>query len=111
MLELFIASDSSNSRGAKMEALTEILAAMAALVTGKGTQLTSQQIFPNTTYPGAVDPITENGAQFLQTSDPYYPSPWMTPGTMDWADAYVKAKDFVSQLTLMEKVNLTTGVG
>jgi beta-glucosidase len=94
-----------------MQFFTEILTAMAALITGQGSQLTSEQIFPNATYPGAVDPYTENGAQFLQKSDPYYPSPWMTPGTIDWADAYVKAKDFVSQLTLMEKVNLTTGVG
>jgi hypothetical protein len=94
-----------------MQALTDILTAMAALITAQGSQLTSQQIFPNSTYPGAVDPITENGAQYLQTSDPYYPSPWMTPGTLDWEDAYDKAKDFVSQLTLLEKVNLTTGVG
>lgn len=35
----------------------------------------------------------------------------MTPGVVGWEDAYIKAKDFVSQLTLMEKVNLTTGVG
>jgi beta-glucosidase len=35
----------------------------------------------------------------------------MNPGVLDWEDAYAKAKDFVSQLTLMEKVNLTTGTG
>ncbi|KAH7360605.1 putative beta-glucosidase A [Rhexocercosporidium sp. MPI-PUGE-AT-0058] len=35
----------------------------------------------------------------------------MTPGQGDWTDAYDKARDFVSQLTLLEKVNLTTGVG
>jgi beta-glucosidase len=34
----------------------------------------------------------------------------MTPDS-DWAEAYRKAADFVSQLTLLEKVNLTTGVG
>jgi beta-glucosidase len=28
-----------------------------------------------------------------------------------WADAYEKAQTFVKQLTLLEKVNLTTGVG
>ncbi|TVY83615.1 Beta-glucosidase A, partial [Lachnellula suecica] len=44
------------------------------------------------------------------TSDPFYPSPWMN-GQGDWADAYAKAKAFVGQLTLLEKVNLTTGVG
>ncbi|EKD20195.1 uncharacterized protein L3040_007192 [Drepanopeziza brunnea f. sp. 'multigermtubi'] len=43
-------------------------------------------------------------------SEPFYPSPWMN-GQGEWADAYAKAKDFVSQLTLLEKVNLTTGVG
>ncbi|APA08328.1 hypothetical protein SS1G_13255 [Sclerotinia sclerotiorum 1980 UF-70] len=41
---------------------------------------------------------------------PSYPSPWMN-GNGDWAEAYAKAKRFVSQLTLLEKVNLTTGVG
>jgi len=43
-------------------------------------------------------------------SPPSYPSPWMRGGN-GWQDAYAKAKDFVSQLTLLEKVNLTTGVG
>ena len=94
-----------------MQAFTEILAAMAALVTGNRVQFTAAQISPNSTYPGAVDPMTENGAQSFQTSSPFYPTPWMTPGTLDWEDAYEKAKDFVSQLTLLEKVNLTTGVG
>jgi beta-glucosidase len=32
-------------------------------------------------------------------------------GGNEWADAYEKAQQFVSQLTLLEKVNLTTGVG
>ena len=45
-----------------------------------------------------------------QTSPPKYPTPWMS-GTGEWAEAYKKAKTFVSQLTLLEKVNLTTGVG
>ncbi|KAL0932407.1 beta-glucosidase 1 precursor [Colletotrichum truncatum] len=47
----------------------------------------------------------------LAYSPPVYPSPWMDPNADGWADAYAKAKDFVSQLTLLEKVNLTTGVG
>lgn len=47
----------------------------------------------------------------LAYSPPVYPSPWMDPNADGWAEAYVKAKDFVSQLTLLEKVNLTTGVG
>ncbi len=32
-------------------------------------------------------------------------------GTGDWAEAYAKAQAFVKQMTLLEKVNLTTGVG
>ncbi|CAJ2509842.1 Uu.00g057420.m01.CDS01 [Anthostomella pinea] len=47
----------------------------------------------------------------LATSEPHYPSPWMNPQASGWEDAYEKARAFVSQLTLMEKVNLTTGVG
>ena len=35
----------------------------------------------------------------------------MNPEAKGWEDAYVKAKAFVSQLTLLEKINLTTGVG
>jgi beta-glucosidase len=35
----------------------------------------------------------------------------MNPEEVGWKEAYVKAKSFVSQLTLMEKVNLTTGTG
>lgn len=29
----------------------------------------------------------------------------------DWKAAYAKARSIVSQMTLLEKVNLTTGVG
>ncbi|KAK2604736.1 hypothetical protein N8I77_007637 [Diaporthe amygdali] len=47
----------------------------------------------------------------LASSPPFYPSPWMDPEADGWADAYAKAKDFVSQMTLLEKVNITTGVG
>lgn len=32
-------------------------------------------------------------------------------GQGEWAEAYAQARDFVSQLTLAEKVNLTTGTG
>ena len=65
--------------------------------------------FPAATYPGAEspDPAAAASADF---SPPYYPSPWGT-GSGDWADAYKKAEAFVSQLTLLEKVNLTTGTG
>src|SRR5256885_3345198 len=46
----------------------------------------------------------------LAYSPPSYPSPWGA-GSGDWADAYTKARALVSQMTLLEKVNLTTGVG
>ena len=51
------------------------------------------------------------GNSSLAYSEPSYPSPWMNPQAVGWEEAYAKAKDFVSQLTLLEKVNLTTGVG
>ncbi|KAF3403768.1 putative beta-glucosidase A [Penicillium rolfsii] len=44
-------------------------------------------------------------------SGPFYPSPWMNPHAVGWEAAYQKAHDFVSQLTILEKINLTTGVG
>ncbi|KAI1384850.1 glycoside hydrolase family 3 protein [Hypoxylon trugodes] len=47
----------------------------------------------------------------LAHSEPHYPSPWMNPNVPGWEEAYAKAKEFVSKLTLAEKVNLTTGVG
>ncbi|KAL9636565.1 MAG: hypothetical protein Q9164_002738 [Protoblastenia rupestris] len=62
--------------------------------------------FPAATYPDAIspDPGASVNAEF---SPPYYPSPWGT-GDGTWADAYAKARTFVEQLTLTEKVNLTT---
>ncbi|KAG6054772.1 hypothetical protein E4U17_003485 [Claviceps sp. LM77 group G4] len=47
----------------------------------------------------------------LSYSPPHYPSPWMDPRATGWEEAYAKAKAFVSQMTLIEKVNLTTGTG
>ncbi|KAI8673277.1 Beta-glucosidase [Fusarium keratoplasticum] len=63
--------------------------------------------------------ITEAGVVHYQQEDhsanafsePVYPSPWMDPGADGWSEAYTKAKAFVSEMTLLEKVNLTTGVG
>ncbi|KAJ5795455.1 CAZyme family GH3 [Penicillium psychrosexuale] len=49
-------------------------------------------------------------ASSLAYSPPYYPSPWMT-GEGEWSEAYTRAVEFVSNLTLAEKVNLTTGAG
>ena len=43
-------------------------------------------------------------------SPPFYPSP-ETRGKGNWTFAVDKARAFVAQLTLEEKVNLTTGVG
>ncbi|KAL7267678.1 hypothetical protein RUND412_009725 [Rhizina undulata] len=43
-------------------------------------------------------------------SPPYYPSP--KGGTVpEWADAYAKARELVSRMSLLEKVNITTGTG
>jgi beta-glucosidase len=47
----------------------------------------------------------------LEKSAPFYPSPWMNPEADGWKEAYAEAKKFVSQMTLLEKVNLTTGIG
>lgn len=40
-----------------------------------------------------------------------FPSPWGSGGPGGWDEAYTKAREFVSGLTLVEKVNLTTGTG
>ncbi|GAW26142.1 putative glycoside hydrolase family 3 protein [Rosellinia necatrix] len=45
------------------------------------------------------------------TSPEFYPSPWGTGGPDGWDAAYARAHEFVSKLTLLEKVNLTTGTG
>jgi hypothetical protein len=63
------------------------------------------RLFTNTPTPSQLE------RRALSSSDPHYPSPWMNPDADGWQDAYAKAKAFVSQLTLLEKVNLTTGVG
>jgi beta-glucosidase len=68
--------------------------------------------YPDTVYPGyeSSNPVVVAGSIENQTSPPKYPSPW-TEGLGDWADAVSRAQAFVSQLTLQEKVNLTTGTG
>ncbi|KAK4150111.1 beta-glucosidase [Chaetomidium leptoderma] len=48
------------------------------------------------------------------TPFPGFPSPWTTVANISdpaWTAAYAKAVEFVSGLTLTEKVNLTTGTG
>jgi beta-glucosidase len=77
---------------------TAFLAALPLALAQNGTNSSTSNPFNN---PGAVSG---------QTSPPSYPSPW-GEGLGDWDDAYAKAREFVSQLTLLEKVNLTTGVG
>jgi hypothetical protein len=43
-------------------------------------------------------------------AEPYYPAPH--GGWLDsWKDAYAKAEALVSQMTLAEKTNITSGVG
>ncbi|CAG8604297.1 11062_t:CDS:2, partial [Scutellospora calospora] len=68
--------------------------------------------FPDVTYPDGISPNPDAvaGAQSDQNSPPKYPSPWGS-GDGDWAEAYKKAIEVVKQLTLEEKVNLTTGSG
>jgi beta-glucosidase len=63
-------------------------------------------------YPGAAETSAESGAQSFQTSPPKYPSPWVDVSIAgNWSAAIQRAQAFVAQLTLLEKVNLTTGVG
>ncbi|RPA94948.1 thermostable beta-glucosidase [Choiromyces venosus 120613-1] len=58
---------------------------------------------------GQTNNSTED-APIWPLSPPYYPSP-RVDGAGDWQEAYAKAKAFVDQLTILEKVNLTTGLG
>lgn len=46
-------------------------------------------------------------------SPPHYPSPLggRVEGDDKWAESYNRAREFVSQMTLLEKVNLTSGIG
>jgi beta-glucosidase len=74
------------------------------------TKNLSRSQFSNVTYPDGVSPNPNAilGAQTNQTSPPRYPSPFGS-GAGEWAEAYKKAINIVEQLTLEEKVNLTTG--
>jgi beta-glucosidase len=51
------------------------------------------------------------GADSAPTLPDFYPSPWSSGGPDGWDAAYARAQEFVSKLTLLEKVNLTTGTG
>lgn len=58
---------------------------------------------------------TNTGSKFNDAkSPPFYPSPLggrITSGDAEWSKSYEKAREFVSQLTLLEKVNITSGIG
>jgi hypothetical protein len=69
--------------------------------------------FPNSDYPNGTDtsdPTVAAGSKSGETSPPWYPSPW-GEGLGNWSAAYERARSIVSQMNLLEKVNLTTGVG
>lgn len=87
--------------------IAAVLSAAFAVLAQEGNDTAP---FPDTTYPDAIspNPAAVAGAQSNQTSPPGYPSPWSS-GKGDWAAAHEKAVALVSQLTLEEKVNLTTG--
>ncbi|KAK3654337.1 cytoskeletal protein binding [Elasticomyces elasticus] len=89
---------------------TLLLAAAVPVVFAQTQTQPAGSPFPSSTYENATDPRAQAGAVSGQTSPPKYPSPW-GEGLGDWDAAYAQARDFVSQLTLTEKVNLTTGVG
>lgn len=95
--------------GTRAHAQSSSSSATTSSVYAQGSQ---EAPFPNPVYPGFEDPYAVAGAVANQTSPPKYPSPWMDgSGGANWAAAYAKAQAFVAQLTLTEKVNLTTGVG
>lgn len=57
-----------------------------------------------TALPFALAQGQNQSSSAAATSPPIYPSPW-GEGLGDWASAYEQARNFVSQLTLLEKVN------
>ncbi|KAF2101526.1 beta-glucosidase [Rhizodiscina lignyota] len=67
------------------------------------------QAFSGVVVAAAVAQAQSSDAK-LAYSPPKYPSPW-ADGSGNWEAAYAKAQAFVKQLTLLEKVNITTGVG
>ncbi|KAI1349208.1 glycosyl hydrolase family 3 N terminal domain-containing protein [Xylaria sp. FL0043] len=59
----------------------------------------------------ALVSVSTSLADPAPSSPDSYPSPWSAGGPDGWDDAYLRAHQFVSKLTLVEKVNLTTGTG
>lgn len=81
------------------------LAASAALILDLVTAANNTDSQPRFALSNTSQPSSE------AYSPPFYPSPWMDPNAPGWEQAYAQAKQFVAGLTLLEKVNLTTGVG
>ncbi|KAK0625287.1 glycoside hydrolase family 3 protein [Bombardia bombarda] len=67
-------------------------------------------LFTAASLVAAVAAITKD-VPFLPGTGAGFPSPWGSGKSPEWKEAYAKAKEFVGQLTLVEKVNLTTGTG
>ncbi|KAL8948156.1 MAG: hypothetical protein Q9222_005633 [Ikaeria aurantiellina] len=92
-----------------MQWLTGALLVATSFVNAQDGNTTAP--FPNATYPNATSPNPGAGETSGPAfSPPKYPSPWGS-GAGNWSAAYQKARAFVSQLTILEKVNITTGVG
>ena len=88
-----------------MDHWLDILTRLAIILRFLHSSDNPQQTNTNGTYPNGVDPAAVPGAQFGQSSPPFYPSPWTNPnGVSDWESAYEQAQAFVKQLTLLEKV-------
>lgn len=64
--------------------------------------------FPTVSLARSVGPRDSVPAGYYAA--PYYPTPY--GGWVDsWRDAYTKAQALVSQMTLAEKTNITSGTG
>lgn len=98
----FPSSTTSCASSTRVHCYHSMLLLHSALLAALPLALAQTAPFANTSTPDS--PLTN------ATSPPKYPSPWGS-GLGDWAEAYQKAEAFVKQLTLLEKVNLTTGVG
>jgi beta-glucosidase len=65
-------------------------------------------VFFDTTQAGPVETRSDVPAGYYVP--PYYPAPY--GGWIEsWADSYDKAKALVDEMTLAEKVNITSGTG
>jgi beta-glucosidase len=83
---------------------------LAARAGSEPAQGVDQAPFPNSYYPQYSVANETSIPSKDATSEPKYPSPWID-GSGDWGWAYKRAEQFVSQLTIAEKINLTTSTG